>query len=60
MFGPLKEALGGKNFDNDEQVENFVRMWLQAHPPSFYDSGIKKLPIDWQKCIEKCGNHVEK
>jgi len=24
MFGPLKEALGGQRFDNDEQVENFV------------------------------------
>jgi len=44
MFGPLKEALGGQRFDNVEQVENFVRNWLQARPPSFYDAGIKKTP----------------
>jgi hypothetical protein len=43
-FGPLKEALGGQRFDDDEQVENFVRNWLQKRPPSFYDAGIKKLP----------------
>ena len=38
MFGPLKEALGGQRFDDDEQVENFVRIWLQTRPPSFYDA----------------------
>ena len=60
MFGPLKETLGGQHFNDDEQVENFVRKWLQTHPASFYDAGIKKLPIRWQKCIEKGGNYVEK
>jgi len=60
MFGPLKEALGGQRFDNNEQVKNFVCKWLQMRPPSFYDAGIKKLPIRWQKCIEKGGSYVEK
>jgi len=60
MFGHLKEALGGQRFDDDEQVENFVRKWLQTRPPSFYDTGIKKLPSRWQKFIEKGGNYVEK
>jgi len=41
MFGPFKEALGGQHFDNDEQVENFVRKWLQTRPASFCDAGIK-------------------
>ena len=59
MFGPLKEALGGQRFD-DEQVENFVLKWLQTLPASFYDAGIKEFPIHWQKCIEKGGNYVEK
>jgi hypothetical protein len=38
MFGPLKEALGGLRFDDDEQVENFLRKWLQTRRPSFYDT----------------------
>jgi hypothetical protein len=45
MFGCLKEALGRQRFDDDEQVENFVCNWLQTHPPSFYNAGIRKLPI---------------
>ena len=45
MFGPLKEVLGGQRFDNDEQVKNFMHKWLQMRLPSFYDAGIKKLPI---------------
>jgi hypothetical protein len=60
MFGPLKEAQRRQRFDDDEQVENFVHKWLQTGPTSFYDAGIKKLPIRWQKCAEKGGNHVEK
>ena len=44
MFGPLKEALGGQRFDDDEQVENFVRNWLQTRPPPFYGAGLKKTP----------------
>jgi hypothetical protein len=35
-------------------------IWLQTRSPSFYDAGIKKLPIRWQKCIQKGGNYVEK
>jgi hypothetical protein len=60
MFGPLKEALGGQRFDDDRQVENFVCKWLQTRPPPIDGAGIKKLPICWQKCIEKGGNYVEK
>jgi hypothetical protein len=42
MFEPLKEAVGGQRFDDDEQVQNFVRNWLQTRPSSFYDAGLKK------------------
>ena len=60
MFGPLKEALGVQRFGNDEQVKNFVLKWLQTRPPPFYNAGIEKLPIRWQKCVVKGGNYVEK
>ena len=44
MFGALKEVLGEQHFDDEEQVENFVRKWLQTCPPSFYNAGIRKTP----------------
>lgn len=50
LFGPLKEALRGQRFNNDG-VEEFVRNWLLTQSASFYDDGIKKLPIRWEKCI---------
>jgi len=31
----------GQRFEDDEQVKNFVRKWLQTRPPSFYYAGIK-------------------
>jgi len=41
MFGPLKEALEGKRFNDDAMVEEYMRNWLGAS--SFFDEGIKKL-----------------
>jgi hypothetical protein len=32
MFGPLKEALGGKLFQVDEEVQEAVREWLLIQP----------------------------
>lgn len=60
VFGPLKEALGGQKFHSDNEVEAYVRNWLQTRPDSFYLEGIKKLPIRWEKCVYKSGDYVEK
>lgn len=60
VFGPLKEALGGQRFDSDAEVEAYVRNWLQTRPASFYEEGIGKLPIRWEKCVSKSGDYVEK
>jgi len=59
LFGPLKEPLGGQKFDDNAAVEAFMRNWLMSQPLSFYDSGIKKLPICCEKCISK-SYYVEK
>lgn len=60
VFGPLKEALGGQKFHSDNEVEAYVRNWLQTRSDSFYVEGIKKLPIRWEKCVYKSGDYVEK
>lgn len=60
LFGPLKEALGGQQFQNNEEVKQFVCNWLRTRPTSFYNKGIQKLPIRWQKCVNVNGNYVEK
>jgi len=59
LFGPLKEALGGQRFKDDEGVK-YVRNRLLTQPVSFYNAGIKNLPARWEKCIFKAGNYIEK
>jgi len=36
MFGPLKEAMGGKKFHSDEEVRNAVHEWLRGLPKEFF------------------------
>lgn len=60
LFAPLKESLGGKRFENNEEVEEYVRNWLTTRPQTFYEEGIFKLPNRWQKCVELGGDYVEK
>jgi len=56
----MKDALGGLRFDNDQDVEEFVRNWLVTQLQSFYEQGINKLPNRWEKCVEREGDYVEK
>jgi histone-lysine N-methyltransferase SETMAR len=36
MFGPLKEATGGKKFCSDEEVQQVVHEWLRRQPQEFF------------------------
>lgn len=60
LFGPLKEALRGKKFSNNEEVKEFVGNWLKQQDKDFFASGIKKLVHRWDKCINIRGDYVEK
>jgi transposase len=56
MFGPLKEAMGGKKFRSDEEVHQAVR----TRPQEFFSRGIRALPVRWRKCVERQGDFDEK
>jgi hypothetical protein len=36
MFGPLKEAMGGKKFRSDEEVQQAVHEWSRRRPQDFF------------------------
>jgi histone-lysine N-methyltransferase SETMAR len=36
MIGPLKEALGGKKFQSDEEIHRAVHDWLKSQPKGFF------------------------
>lgn len=60
LFRYLKEFLGGKRFDTDDEVKEAVEDWLSSQAADFYDLGIKKLVERYDKCLNKYGNYVEK
>ena len=36
VFGPLKEAMGGKSFKSDDEVQQAMREWLHSQPNDFF------------------------
>jgi histone-lysine N-methyltransferase SETMAR len=52
LFGPLKEALGGRIFQCDKDVKSMVHQWLCAQPKTVYYDGIIQLVGHWEKCVE--------
>jgi hypothetical protein len=43
MFGPLKQALRGRWFTMDQQLDVTVHVWLVSQPKTFYSEGIKQI-----------------
>jgi len=59
VFGPLKDALSGKQFWDDDEVWLVMLEWLRIHPKEFFSRGIYTLVKCWHKCIELEGDYVE-
>ena len=60
FFGPLKHHLSGERFPDDDAVERAVRAWFQEQPKEFYVIGFQGLVKRWDKCLNLCGDYVEK
>ena len=55
-----KENLAGKNFDEDDEVQEEVMTWFKGLAADFHDSGIQKLVPRLDKCLDNVGDYVEK
>jgi len=60
VFGPLKQAMGGKSFRSDKEVQQAVHEWLNSQPKDFLSRSIHALPKRWNTCMERNGDCVEK
>ena len=60
MFGPVKEATGGKSSRSDKEVQLAVHEWLHSQPKDFFLRGIHALLKCWNTCMECNGDYVEK
>jgi histone-lysine N-methyltransferase SETMAR len=60
LFGPIKRVLGGKRFRNNDEVIAAVQSWIHKQPKTFFETGIKKLPEHWHKCMTVNRDYIEK
>jgi histone-lysine N-methyltransferase SETMAR len=58
LFGPLKNALRGSQFADDDVVKEAVHDWLR-NQPFFFCSGLTKLTDRWAKCIQDKDDHIQ-
>jgi hypothetical protein len=60
LFLHLKKFLGGKRFDDDDDLKDAVQKWLTSQAATFYEEGIQKLVPRYDKCLNNGGEYVEK
>ena len=48
-FGDLKKNIRGRRFHSDEEVQEWVRLWIHQRPTSFYKTGIDILVFQMDK-----------
>jgi histone-lysine N-methyltransferase SETMAR len=59
VFSPLKDALSGTQFRDDDEIRSAVHEWLCIRLKEFFSRGIYVLFIRWCKCTELEGDYVE-
>jgi len=59
LFLQLKKNLAGRNFDDDDEVQEEVMTWFKGLVADFYDSGIQKLVPRLNKYLNNAGDYVE-
>ena len=59
VFSPLKDALSGTRFRNNDEVRSAVREWLRTRLKKLFSRGIYAPVKRWRKCIELEGDYVE-
>jgi histone-lysine N-methyltransferase SETMAR len=60
FFPHLRRDLKGTHFTSDDEVKQAVTSWIKQRTPEFFNVGIRKLVLGWEKCIERQGDYVEK
>ena len=59
FFHP-KKHLAGKKFDDDDKVQEEVTTWFRGQAVDFCDSGVQKLVLRLNKCLDNACDYVEK
>ncbi|GFR75311.1 histone-lysine N-methyltransferase SETMAR [Elysia marginata] len=60
LFGPMKQSLRGKHYENDEEEKNAVKTRQKEQPIQFYKAVICALVKRWNVALESGSDYVEK
>jgi hypothetical protein len=60
VFLHVKTFLGGRWFHDDNEVKEAFNTWFASQAASFYDAGIQKLMLRYDKCHNNSENYAEK
>jgi len=60
LFLHLKKFLGGKRFDDNDDLKDAVQKWLTSQAAASYEEGIQKLVPCYGKCLNNGCEYVEK
>jgi len=60
LFVHRKKFLGGKRFDDFDDMKDAVQKWLTSQAAAFYEEGIQKLVTRYDKCLNNDGEYVKK
>jgi len=60
LFLHLKQFLGSKRFDDDDDLKDAVQKWLILQVAAFYEEGIQKLVPRYDKCLNNGSKYVER
>jgi [histone H3]-lysine36 N-dimethyltransferase SETMAR len=57
LFRPLKYFLRGQQFNFKEDLEGAAQNFFDSKDAAWYQRGMMKLPILWEKTIESNGDY---
>ena len=60
LFLHPKKSLGGKPFDDDDDLKDAVQKWLTSQVATFYEKGTQKRVPHYDKCLNNGSKYVEK
>ncbi|GBO32426.1 hypothetical protein AVEN_267478-1 [Araneus ventricosus] len=59
LFLKLKEHLSVTRFSSEKDVKTTTENWLNRQGRDFYQSGLSKLILRSDKCLNRFGDYVE-
>lgn len=58
LFRSLQNSLNGRKFTSFNDLNNYISLFFDEKPATFYDRGIRMLPERWRKIVENDGDYL--